>query len=173
MLLQIIQHTPVWVFGLFALLLWLGARQLTTRRMGMGRVTVMGVGLAGLSLYGTVGAFPHAPLALVAWAVAASAVLAWMLMRPAPEGTRYDAWQNKVIVPGSALPLALMMGVFATKYVVGVVLAMNPSLAAQYAFAVPVAAAYGLFSGAFAARSLRLWKLALRGEQRSAGALSA
>ena len=67
--------------------------------------------------------------------------------------------------PGSAVPLALMMGIFFTKYAVGVLLAMHPELRHQMGFALGISALYGGFSGIFAARALRLWTLALRSDR--------
>ena len=171
MLLQIIQHTPLWVFGLFALLLWVGAKQLSTRTASLTRILAMGTGMTGLSVYGALSAFSHQTLALAVWVLVAVAAYAWMFGRPLARGTRFDTWQGVFTIPGSWQPLALIMGVFATKYVVGVMLAMQPTLASQAAFALPVAALYGVFSGVFASKTVRMWRLAMRSE-RMGGALS-
>jgi len=56
----------------------------------------------------------------------------------------------------------LMMGIFLTKYVVGAALAMHPELRQQAAFGLVIPVLYGAFSGVFAARAVRLWKLAIR-----------
>jgi hypothetical protein len=55
-----------------------------------------------------------------------------------------------------------MMGIFFTKYAVGATLAMHPEIRHDAAFALAVPLMYGLFSGIFAGRALRLWKLAMR-----------
>jgi hypothetical protein len=170
---QILLHTPTWVFALFAALLWLGTRQLFTRSVKLSRLVLMAVGMTGFSLYGTVSAFPHQPLVLLPWAAVALAAFVWMLTRPLPVGVRYDAWQGRFLVPGSWVPLALMMGIFFTKYAVGASLAMQPLLAGSLSFALPVGALYGFFSGMFAARAGRLLRLALQGQHASVGALSA
>ena len=59
-------------------------------------------------------------------------------------------------LPGSVVPLLLIMGIFLTKYAVGVATAMQPALRAEVAFAMPVAVLYGVFSGLFAGRTLGL-----------------
>ena len=64
-------------------------------------------------------------------------------------------------MPGSAVPLALMMGIFFTKYAVGVTLGMHLAQANDVSFALAVSALYGAFSGVFAGRAARLWRLAL------------
>ena len=162
MLLQIILHTPKWVFAVFALLLWLGCKQLLSGSVSLTKVTVMPIAMTGLSLAGVISAFGDSPGALLGWAVAAAALVLLVLQSPLPASTRYDRAAREFHVAGSAVPLVLMMGIFLTKYVVGVSLAMHPELRQQASFAVAIPMLYGAFSGIFAARAVRLWKLAAR-----------
>ncbi len=162
MLLEIIAHTPRWVFIVFALLLWLGAKQLLANRVSLLRVTIMPVAMAGLSMYGVLSAFGDSPMALTGWAAAAVVLAMLVMQRALPAATRYNAETRRFHVPGSAVPLALLMGIFFTKYVVGVMVAMHPELAHQHDFALGIGTLYGAFSGIFAARALRLWRLAIR-----------
>ncbi|MGJ7497137.1 DUF6622 family protein [Variovorax sp. RT4R15] len=162
MLLQIIAHTPRWVFVVFALLVWLGSKQLLAGRVSLTRVTILPIAMAGLSVYGVLSAFGDAPMALAGWAVAAAVAVALVLQRPLPAATRYDPDTRTFHVAGSAVPLALMMGIFFTKYVVGVQIALHPELAHHHNFALAIGTLYGAFSGIFAGRTLRLWKLAIR-----------
>ena len=162
MLLQILSSTPRWVFVLFAVLVWAGTRQLLASRVGLARVTVMPVALTGLAVYGVLSAFGDSPGALVGWAVAAVSLAALVLQRPLPATTRYDATTRRFHVAGSAVPLALMMGIFITKYIVGVALGMHPELAHRHDLALAIGTLYGAFSGVFAGRGIRLWQLAMR-----------
>jgi hypothetical protein len=162
MLLQIILHTPKWVFAVFVLLVWLGCKQLRAGSVSLARITVIPVAMAGLSLAGVVSAFGNSPGALLGWAVAMAALALLVLQQPLPASTRYERASREFHVPGSAVPLVLMMGIFFTKYVVGVALAMHPELGRQPAFTVAVPMLYGAFSGIFAARAVRLWRLAIR-----------
>ena len=162
MLFQIVASTPKWVFVVFAALLWLGLNQLLTRRVGLSRITLIAVGMSAFSLYGTVSAFAAVPSALLVWLAGAAVTFALVFSRPLPTGTRYDAAARRFTVPGSAVPLALMMGIFLTKYAVGVTIALQPLLARDPVFALMAGALYGAFSGVFAARSARLWRLALQ-----------
>jgi hypothetical protein len=164
MLLQILASTPRWVFGLFLLLLVLGLRQLRPYRASLTRIAILPVAMKTLAVYGVVSAFGGSSAALVAWVAAASVAVAVavVLRRPLPETTRFDAVTRTFEVTGSVVPLALMMGIFFTKYVVAVQLAMHPYLAHQTDVALVVGAIYGAFSGIFAARGIRLWMLALR-----------
>lgn len=162
MLLQIITHTPAWVFVVFALLLGLGIQHLFARRVSLKRMTIMPVVMAIFSLYGVFSAFAATPLALAGWVAAAVATILLVLARALPASTRYDAASRSFHVGGSAVPLVLMMGIFFTKYVVGVQLAMHPERATHLNFALAVAVLYGAFAGIFMGRALRLWKLAMR-----------
>ncbi|HYP83985.1 DUF6622 family protein [Variovorax sp.] len=161
MLIQILSHTPTWVFGLFALLLWLGGRQLRAGQASLGRVAVMPVAMTGLSVYGLFSSFGHSPLALLAWPLAAAAAAALVLRRPLPAGVRFERAARVFHMPGSAVPLVLMMSIFFTKYVVGVLSVMHPALVHQDIPALTVGLLYGAFSGIFLGRAVRLWRLAL------------
>ena len=164
MLLQILANTPKWVFVLFAALLWLGLNQLLTRKIQLTRVTLIALGMGAFSFYGAASAFAANPMALLAWLVAMALAAAVVMQRPLPAATRYDPASQRLTVPGSAVPLALMMGIFFTKYAVGVSLAMQPVLATHLDFALAVSTLYGVFSGIFAARAARLWRLAMAQE---------
>ncbi|MEJ8855307.1 DUF6622 family protein [Variovorax robiniae] len=162
MLLQILSHTPRWVFVLFAVLVWFGAKQLLASSVSLARTTVMPIAMTALSMSGVLSAFGDSPMALVGWAVAAIALAALLLQRGAPAGTRYDADARRFHVPGSAVPLVLMMAIFVTKYAVGVVMAMHPELAHNHNLALGIGTLYGAFTGTFAGRAIRLWQLAIR-----------
>ena len=157
MLLQIILRTPVWVWGLFALLLWQGLKATRPSDTGLLRVTLMPVAMVCLSIYGTVSAFGGQAHVVLAWLASAAVVVTLVLLQfPLPASTRYDVVEKRIHQQGSVVPLALMMGIFFTKYFVGVSTAMHPALVQELAFSTGFAALYGGFSGIFAARALRL-----------------
>lgn len=158
---QIIIHTPVWVWALLALLLWLGIKQSRPGQPSLLRITVVPLVLTSLSLLGTVSAFGSSPAVMLTWLAAAAALAAVVLQSPLPEITRFDAHTRTFQVPGSWVPLALMAGIFANKYVVGVALNLHPELMHEATFTLGFSALSGAFSGVFAARAMRLWRLAL------------
>jgi ABC-type dipeptide/oligopeptide/nickel transport system permease subunit len=55
--------------------------------------------------------------------------------------------------------MGIILGIFLTKYAVGVTMAMQPAVAKQTLFALAIGSLYGVFSGYFAGRTLRLWRL--------------
>ncbi len=161
MLTQIIHSTPVWVWALLAALVALGYSQSRSRSVGLRRLLVIPMIMIFLSLFGTVSAFGPSPAVLGVWLAACAMVVSLMVLRPAPLGAAYDSTLRRYAIPGSWLPLFVILGIFCTKYAVGVTLAMQPGMAQQAVFATLVSMLYGLFSGFFAGRALRLWRLAL------------
>ena len=164
MLSEIIIHTPLWVWGLLLALLALGLNQMFTRTVALRRTTVLPLAMVALSLNGTVSAFGAAPEVLLAWLVAGVVAGGLVLQRPLPAGTHFDAASRRFTVPGSAVPLVLIVCIFLVKYSVGATLAIQPALAHSADFRLAFGALYGAFSGVFAARGARLWRLALQHE---------
>jgi uncharacterized membrane protein len=162
---QIVSHTPVIVWGLLAALLALGLSQARERRVGFARATVLPLAMVALSLWGTASLFgngPHLTLVLGSWLAAALAAFVPVVRLPAPAGTRFDAASNSFTLPGSWIPMLLIVGVFVLRYATNVALAIQPALGADTAFATGIAAVSGLFTGAFGGRAARLWQLAQR-----------
>jgi hypothetical protein len=77
----------------------------------------------------------------------------------APAGAAYEPETRRFTVPGSWLPLALFMAIFACKFAVGMTSAMAPELLDSLSAAIGISAVYGLFSGVPNARAWRLLKL--------------
>lgn len=161
----ILRGTPAWVWGLLAALLAVGFSQVRDRTASLARVSVMPLAMGTFSAWGTLSALWSSPLlaqAAVLWLAAAAAALAVVLMAPARTRASYDPASRSYRLPGSFLPLLLVVGIFLVKYVVGVELAMAPRLVQDTQYALTVAGLYGAFSGIFAGRALRLWRLAFR-----------
>lgn len=160
---DIVRQTPTWVAGLLAGLLWLGFSAVRTRNLHIGRLVLMPVAMGGMALWGVTSAFHGAgQLAelLALWLVCYAAVLAASWPLRAPHGTRYDAAGKRFHLPGSWMPMLLILAIFLMKYAIGVQLAMAPELAANAQFALVVTALYGALSGLTASRALRVLRLA-------------
>jgi hypothetical protein len=175
MLGTILQHTPVWVWGLLAGLIALGLQQVRTRQASLVRVSITPVAMTALAVWGNVSAFGASPLfaaVMLTWLLSAAAMLAVFAPLAPPRGTVYDAASRSFHMPGSWAPMALIVAIFLTKYVVGVELAMRPALAQDSQYALIVGALYGLFSGAFIGRAARLWRLAYQPAPANGAALN-
>ena len=64
-LLDILSHTPPWVWGIFCLLLGFGLRLARDRRTPVRRALLMPLAITALSLYGTFSVFHGTPMAMV------------------------------------------------------------------------------------------------------------
>ena len=160
MLNQILLNTPSWVWVLLLALIGLGLSQAVGRTASLQRITLLPLVMTGLSLFGTVSAFGVGSQLLLAWLATGGLVAALLLQRRLPDSIRYDAQTRRFTLPGSWLPLALILGIFLTKYVVGAASAMQPTLIRDPVFALALSALYGAFSGVFAGRAARLWRFA-------------
>lgn len=157
MLLHILRGTPVHIWALLAGLIALGVSQSRARTLGAARVAALPVILATLSLAGVVSSFGSNAVALLAWLTGMAVALAWAPRCLPTPAARWSPSLDVVRVAGSWLPLALILGLFATKYAAGISLALHPELSRETLFALPVGLVYGLFSGTFAARGWQIW----------------
>lgn len=162
MLLDILLHTPRWVFIVLAVLVVMGVRASRPQSVSLRRCVGLPLALAAVSLLGTTSAFGTQPAALLAWALALAAGLTAMQRGIDTSGVRYAPDTGLFALPGSWLPLALMMAIFAVKFGAGVALAVHPQAREAAPFVLGVSAAYGLFSGLFLGRAMALWAVARR-----------
>lgn len=153
---QMLANTPPWVFALFLALLVFGLMQTRTRRVRMIPALLLPLGMIALSLSGISSSFGLTPVPLGAWAVAlaVTAAVGYALLRD--ERVAYDATEKKFTVPGSWVPLAVIMAIFFAKYVYAVLRALNAEVIVAPLFVVGLCVVYGLLSGYFAARALNL-----------------
>jgi hypothetical protein len=156
MISNILQHTPIWVWILFCGLLALGVSQTRTRDVGRARVTILPLVMVALSLSGVLGTFGQVPLALAAWVGGFWATLRLAAPWVAVRGATWSPATGQFRIPGSWLPVTLIVGIFMTKYVAGACLAISPPLAANATFAVVLSLVYGLFAGMFWGRARSL-----------------
>jgi len=160
-MLQILSHTPTWVFVLFAGLLGFGLIQTRDRSVKKRVAYVLPAAMVALSLSGVQSSFGFTPVPVAAWAVGLLAV-GFVCYKVFPNrGMSFDPERNAFFVPGSWAPLLVIMGIFFTKYTVAVVqgrtgTAVGPGAAAA------ISLAYGGFSGYFCARAASLIAAAKR-----------
>jgi hypothetical protein len=159
---QTLQHIPVWVFCLLIGLIVMGLLQTRSRQLRKRRFLSINITLTVFTLVGVVQQWWHTPwltLSLLSWA-ASCALVAWASGQGAePIGASYNAGTQRFTVPGSWLPLALFMAIFACKFVVGMLSATASEHIHSLNAAIGISAVYGLFSGVLNGRALRLLKL--------------
>jgi hypothetical protein len=159
MFIAIISRTPPWVWLLLAVLVALGWTQTRTRQLTVVRATVLPIVMMGLSLFGVLSTFGANALPLSAWfaalvvsAISAKALGAW-------RGVTWSAPTSRFQVPGSWLPMLIILSIFVVKFYVGVSVAMQPALKVDPQFSLTFCLIYGVFSGLFLARGLNFLTL--------------
>ncbi len=151
MLIQIVTHTPVYVWAIFALLVYRGVVALRDREMTIRKLFVIPVIMLALSLQDVVAKFGADFMPLSAWA--GGAVLMTLLVwKFTSAGISAGASPGRIRVRGSWAPLAMMMAIFFTKYATAVTLVMKPSASHDPLFSTVVCASLGVFSGYFLGR---------------------
>jgi hypothetical protein len=159
MLTQILLHTPSWVWLVLALALWRGYALTKPQRVGQWRIAILPSLFATLSLAGVVSSFGAQADALLCWGCG-MALSAFATQRQgAAKGALYRPDTRSYELPGSRVPLLLVVLIFLVKYGVGVQLALHPRLHDDARFAAAARAAYGVLSGVFLGRALCLWQL--------------
>jgi len=160
---EIIAHTPIWVFGLFIGLVVLGMQQTKVRSVSLQRLTLLPLAMLALSFYGAWSTFNGSAVSIACWLVAALLTALASQRINFARGVRYSADMRSFIMPGSWLPLVLMMGIFFTKYAVGIMLARHGELRDADTFVAIVSLAYGFWSGMFFGRTAQI--VAVHGRQ--------
>ena len=159
---QTLQHIPLWVFGLFIGLVVLGWLQTRTRQVRKQQLLGVKVALTVVTLISVVQLWwptPWLAIALSSWAIT-GLLVTWAFSRSAaPAGASYNPDTLRFTLPGSWLPLALFMAIFACKFVVGTLNAIAPETLRSVQAAIGISALYGLLSGIVIARVWRLLKL--------------
>jgi hypothetical protein len=153
---QILVNTPTWVFALFIALTGFGLSQTRTRTVGERMLAVAPLAMAGWSLYSVIAIFGSVAGAI--WAAGAAIALSIGLVLKRPEGVRYVAQEKRFEIPGSWIPLALILGVFAVRYLFAVAMGIDPTLRQSSEFIFVASLAYGLLGGLFPSRAARFWK---------------
>tara|TARA_R110000744_G_scaffold243020_1_gene360031 strand:+ start:75 stop:572 length:498 start_codon:yes stop_codon:yes gene_type:complete len=154
----LISHTPIWVFVVFFILLFLGFIQTKVRVVAVKTVFILPVAMIMFSFFGVYAVFGLSFLALSLWAMGLVTTLVIGLKLDYPKLVSFDAQCNKLTIPGSWVPLVFMMAIFFTKYFVGFAVARELPIVNEDLFMVLLSLLYGAFSGVFLSRSFVMYK---------------
>jgi len=155
-MLQILSHTPIWVFALFVVLLAFGFMQTRSRNVGKFLAYLLPAGMVALSLAGIQSSFGLKPIPIAFWAVGLVLVTFIGYKFFADTRVTFDAGKNAFFIPGSWIPLLVIMAISFTKYIFAVMRALNVDAVNSPAFAMALSLAYGCFSGYFSSRAANL-----------------
>ncbi|UUZ55300.1 hypothetical protein LP419_05815 [Massilia sp. H-1] len=149
MLINILTHTPVYVWAILALLVYRGVIAARDREVGVRKLYIIPLLMLALSLQGVLAKFGAAVLPLAAWSHARRRNdAADLALR---QGARVGRCHclGMVRVQGSWAPMVMMMVIFFAKYALAVALAIQPQAADNAVFAATACALFGVFSGYF------------------------
>ncbi|WP_395007788.1 DUF6622 family protein [Undibacterium sp.] len=156
---QLLTHTPVWVWFLLAGLCFIGFQQSKTRQLSLQRLIILPLVMLGLSLLSLKNSFGLQIAVYFCW-ICSVLISAWLVsMHRSSANGSYDEGSQLMTVHGSWLPFMLILGMFATRYILNAGLVMQAELAQQSVFSLSIATAFGLFNGAFLGRLLGMLSL--------------
>ena len=151
MLIQILTHTPLYVWAILAFLVYRGMAAMRDRDVEVRKLVMIPAVMLVLSLQDMSAKFGLGGWALAAWALAAAG-MALAAGLAGSERIVASAVPGHVRVRGSRLPLVMMMAVFFTKYAASVAVAVAPQLRQDTLFACIVCGLFGVFNGWFVGR---------------------
>jgi Family of unknown function (DUF6622) len=130
---QILIHTPIWVFPLFAYLVWLGIKATRPRAVTIWRSLIVPAVFIVWGLSRLVSRQQDVMWPLVSWLAAAAVLLVVGLLTARP--FELDHTTGEIKRPGSWVPLIRNVTVFALQYTVAVIAAVGPHDATTAAIA--------------------------------------
>lgn len=130
MIFEILRHTPVWVYLLFAYLVWMGLKRLQPSVRDVRRVYIVPVVFIVWGLAGLVQRADQLPHAGWSWLIgAAFGVALGLLLRQRIE---VDRLRGRVLQPASVVPLLRNVAIFGSHYLLNVAAAIHPRDSAVY-----------------------------------------
>ena len=156
-LLDVLTHTPLWVWAGLAVLVFMGLKQTQTRDVAALRLWLVPIVMGSYSFYGTWSGFGGAGqlLAAAAWVAGAAIGFASNRTLDLPRQVSANA-DGSFRIGGSFAPLVLFVSIFMLRYAVGVMLAVAPALAHEPLVALIASVAGGLPTGLLIARSRKV-----------------
>lgn len=168
---NIIEQTPVWVFPLIAVVLWLGSINLRERSVPLRSLFVLPLVMLVMSIGNSFGTSAGPRTALAAWLCSAvvGAVIGWQLtQRP----RAIEPKSRRIILPGSATPLIVCIAIIVLRYAFGYLYGRYPDLRADGNYALALIAGGALLGGVMLGRygRLGLWYWQAAANQKALGA---
>jgi len=157
-MMAILEHTPLWVYGLFGVLVLLGWMQSKDRVVPYFRAFILPSVLLLFSIYSVVSAFGMS-IGIVAWSVGMIVIMAVGIRIRALYNAVFMEERHAFAIKGSWLWLTLMMVIFWLKFAVGVAFAKALAMVYEPWFILSISLCYGVFSGIFLVRMVILWKI--------------
>ncbi len=155
---EILIHTPYWVWGLLAGLLVFGVLQARTRQVKMQVALILPVAMLLLSLSGVLRYVGWQLPALSCWLAGVVLIASLSLALINKNIASFDLATRKLRIQGSWWPLLVILGIFLTRYALGVATATDARIIHQPYFQETISLVLGGWSGFFLARGIIFWR---------------
>jgi len=152
MVINILTNTPFYVYWIFFSLLFVGISQIKTRQVGLKRAISIPFILILLSVYAITHDFGLNFFSMFIWICGIAFIFVLDKSVKSQKQVKYSFDTKVFTIGGSYFPLFMMMLLFFTKYVVGVVTAMNSLIIHSSLFIGIISLLYGIFSGMYLIR---------------------
>ena len=148
-ILDILTHTPLWVWAVFAVVIFLGFTRTRDRTVSLWRLLLMPVALVVVSLSGLMGAGLAAlPAILVGFAI--GGVAGWLLER---DGASRRVAGGRLWLRGEWISLLQVLVILVFRYCTSVASILNPTLATDPAWHLVTAFVSSLLGALFVGRT--------------------
>jgi hypothetical protein len=150
----VVSHTPIWVWPLYALLLFLGLQRTRDSTVSLPRMLILPLVVVLLAIFGFIVAGPTA-LPAILLGLLVGGTVGWLLER---DGATRRLPDGKLWLRGEWWTFSQILVVFTSRYVTNVVAAMDPALAADVSWRSATLFLSFALSAAFLGRTAaRLW----------------
>lgn len=149
---QALLGTPWWVYVLVIYFVKVGFDATKTRTVPFKTLFILPIVFTGLSIETLISSVEINYITLSAYfiALAIGASVGWILVRN--QNFKIDKKRSLIQLPGSWLPLGIILGVFSAKYYFGYSLAVHPEKANDLSFAIMMLGVSGACTGLFIGR---------------------
>jgi predicted dienelactone hydrolase len=155
---EILMYTPHWVFGLLAALVILGLWQTRTRTVSLPVAFILPTYMLITSFTGVLSHAGATLLVVASWLIAATISTSVSLVVMDKHKMKYALNTHKLLIQGSWWPLLIILGIFITRFALGVATGMELAIIHHPYFPMIVAFVLGSWSGFFIARSINFWR---------------
>lgn len=155
---ETIAGTPIWVWLLLAFLLFIGIRALRPTTASFVRLAILPIVFLVWGLSGFATTYGYRPSGIAVWLVALLLGFVLGLFAAHSIEIRADKERGLIRLPGNALNLVLILIIFSTKYTLGVIAGIRPSITGEMLFMATDVGMSGWLTGLFAGRLFGLWR---------------
>jgi hypothetical protein len=155
LIIQIVQRTPIWVFPLIVVVLWLGSINLRKRTVSPRVLWALPMMMLAMATGNSIGVAAEPLTVLLDWLFAATigAAIGWMLTQ---KPLAIEPGAGRMTLPRSVVPLAVCVAMILLRYTFGYLYGRYPELRADRTYALTLIAGSAVLGGIMLGRGARL-----------------